>query len=238
MQGALLHGTIEQGTIKQAPIKQVSISTQLVRLSLILFSLFLIQACTKNKLSMKQDIDILPDENHGYLLLGVDTNYSLEGLRIFGKEDISLTKADLQAGSNYILIPLSAGQYYIGKAKANELVKFKLGEDHWSFSVSPGVISYVGHFSFNSLTWHSLRAEITLENNSTHALQFMEEHFSNLLAKRPLRYHGPGEDGFLEHIIQIKTQSSTLSKSHNVTNTARTLANELQTQLTKAEGME
>jgi|GEM_PF-620566 len=238
MQGALLHGTVEQGTIKQAPIKQVSISTQLVRLSLILFSLFLIQGCTKNKLSMKQDIDILPDENHGYLLLGVDTNYSLEGLRIFGKEDISLTKADLQAGSNYILIPLSAGQYYIGKAKANELVKFKLGEDHWSFSVSPGVISYVGHFSFNSLTWHSLRAEITLENNSTHALQFMEEHFSNLLAKRPLRYHGPGEDGFLEHIIQIKTQSSTLSKSHNVTNTARTLANEPQTQLTKAEGVE
>ena len=165
---------------------------------------FLIFGCAQNRSSIKEDVDVLTEVDQGYLLMSIDTNRSLKSIRIFGHQDFKLTQDDVQSGTNYILLPLEAGNYYIDKVEVNNWMSYRFDEEHWSFKIEKGMISYVGDFVFQARGLWSRVAEVELENNSSSAYEFMEENFSNILSSRQIRYHGPGTDNFLAFIETIE----------------------------------
>jgi hypothetical protein len=166
---------------------------------------FFLVSCAQKVSSLKVDVDIPLDEDMGYLLIGVETNASIESVTIYGERSIKLTKEDLRSGTNYFLIDVPAGEYSISNVKLNSWWKMGLKEGYWDFSVRSGSISYVGHLAIESYGFFFLRNQIELSNRSSEALVFMEKDFPNILSKRQVYFDGPGEDPFLErmHTIEV-----------------------------------
>lgn len=176
--------------------------TKLHTLSLLIIA-FLLTSCTYTVKSLKEDNQIIQNlENHkGYLLIGVETEHNLKQITIDGPENIRLSHADLKKGSNFILIPLSAGDYQIDSVTYNYWVESRMSDEEvWSFTVKPQTISYVGHLEIKEQPFFQLFIQLELVNRSTEALDFMELKFPSLLNERELFYGGPGEDDYFQFI--------------------------------------
>lgn len=74
---------------------------------------FFLVSCTSHVSSIKKDVDIPLAQKEGYLMLGVDTNYDLQWVKLWGKKNVLLTKDDLKSGSNFILVNIPEGSYRI-----------------------------------------------------------------------------------------------------------------------------
>ena len=160
--------------------------------------------CAQKMESIKEDVALNLRSDEGYLLIAVETNLTLEEIIFSGRKKIALTSADLQAGGNYILIPLPAGNYELDKVVFRQnLAIDSFDDDLWQFSVRKGSISYVGHLTlYSRSTYWRVYSNIELLNNSSIALEYMEQNFSNIVANKPMVYAGPGEDAFFEVLMQ------------------------------------
>ncbi|WJG10541.1 hypothetical protein [Aliiglaciecola sp. LCG003] len=166
----------------------------------LLLLLAFLTSCTVKVSSIKQDVDVELEHDAGYLLLGVDSNSDLDSIKIYGADNIRLTREDLRSGTQYILIDLEAGDYHIGNIKLNYFWYIDLEEGYWDFTVRRGEISYIGHLevkSRSSLWMLQSQSDVELVNRSTEALLFMESQFPTILENRTLNYTGPSSDPFL-----------------------------------------
>ncbi|WP_068544331.1 hypothetical protein [Thalassotalea crassostreae] len=175
---------------------------RIIKLISLFLGVLILTSCTTQIQSIKLENQHILEENSGYLLLAVDTNRSLKEIVFTGTKRIALSQEDLKKGSNYILIPLPAGQYEISKVKYNNYAYIKSFEDDiWSFTVEAQKVNYAGHLKLNSyLFWYYVYSKMSLDNNSSIALEFMENNFSPLLQKHPITYAGPGNENFFELI--------------------------------------
>ncbi|WP_299594615.1 hypothetical protein [uncultured Microbulbifer sp.] len=155
----------------------------------------MLSGCVSKVTSIQQDLDSGLEKGEGYLLIGVDTNQQLDEIHISGWRSFILTESDLDKEQNYILFKAPAGEYRVRKVDINYFFGFRLNDDNWGFSVKPGVISYVGDLKVRTNRW-SLIGEFELVNESSQALEYLEEKFPHLLSSRRVEYFGPGEDDF------------------------------------------
>ncbi len=173
--------------------------------------LILLTSCTSKISSINSDRDLNLNENEGYLLLEVDTREDLKKIAIGGEKHIELTTRDLRSGSNYILVSLPAGDYHIEKVQTKKKFRFRLEEEYWTFQVEKNVISYIGTMSIKT-SWFF--ANMELINNSSLALEYLEENFPNILSSREIVYSGPGEDRFFDLVrkkaLQERKEGSSL----------------------------
>ena len=165
--------------------------------ALLYFSLIL-TACTTQVKNLKTDQDTGLTDGKGYLFMAVDTNTDLEKIDIEGTKYAQITKTDLLAGSNFILFELPAGNYQFYKiSKKYAYFNLKNKNDYWSFTITDGVISYIGTLVAKS---NFLFADFEMLNQSSIALEYLESNFPNLLKERKIIYAGPGEDNFLNFV--------------------------------------
>ncbi len=163
--------------------------------------------------AVTQDVSANLEPGHGYLLLSVTTNRGIDRLYIEGEVELSLTQADLQKGSNYILKAVPAGSYAIAGIDLS-LSRYEFEEaDYWQFEVKENTISYVGDLKteFSGSFYANLNYGIT--NRSSFALQFLETHFPTLLSSMTAVYAGFGKDKFL----QLMTGNKALNTSNTIT---------------------
>ncbi len=171
------------------------------RLLIICFAAFLV-SCAQKVSSIKNDVDVPLDENMGYLLIGVETNLTLSRISISGEKYLKLSSEDLRRGSQFILVDVPAGEYSIDKIQLFGNFRTKLENGYWNFSVSPSVISYVGHLNVKTLSLWPLVTQVELQNRSSEALEFLEDSFPNILSNRTIVYQGPGTDPFLQFALE------------------------------------
>lgn len=177
-----------------------------MNLSKALFIIWLLvglSACNSTVTNMTVDADTIgaDDTETGYLLIGVETNISLKDIEIDGPDDIALSHDDLKSGTNFILVPLRAGDYEVRKVTFNNRYRALLrGETDWSFKIKPQTISYVGHLEISAMGFYSAYSRIELVNRSTEALDFMEQDFPAIFSNRELFYGGPGNDTFFDFV--------------------------------------
>ncbi|MCY7296501.1 hypothetical protein [Alteromonas sp. a30] len=167
---------------------------------LIVVSMLMLLGCGATKNTLSKDKDILASNHDGYLLMSVDTQTDLSSIRVFGRTTFTLSKDDLRKGSNYILLALPAGDYRFTKITIGRSY-YMLRDEIWDFSIKPQVISYVGDLSFVSAFGG---ANISLVNQSSMALEFLEDSFPNILAQRAVEYQGPGEDSFFDYAASVE----------------------------------
>jgi len=75
----------------------------------------------------------------------------------------------------------------------------------WDFKTKSGSISYVGHIKVKRTFWGN-NAEYVLINKASQALEYLEQHFANILANRTIDYQGPGEDSFFKVVNSTGAQ--------------------------------
>lgn len=166
---------------------------------------FFLVSCTSHVSSIKKDVDIPLAQKEGYLMLGVDTNYDLQWVKLWGKKNVLLTKDDLKSGSNFILVNIPEGSYRIESIKLGQYIFNDFRKELWSFKVKENVISYVGHLNMESReTFSGVTSNILLLNKSSFALEYLERRFPNILTSRQLQYWGQGDDGFFKEVIAVK----------------------------------
>lgn len=168
--------------------------------------LSLLTACTHTVKSLDKGSENIKDlsSDKGYLLIGVETEYSLKNVSIDGPDFIRLSYADLKKGSNFILLPLDSGEYNITEINYNHYWKSKpIDEDKWFFTIKPQTISYVGHLQLEKNPFYSEMVDIEIVNRSTEALDFMKLNFPSILNEREIFYGGAGEDHYFEYLKEI-----------------------------------
>lgn len=182
--------------------------------------LFLLSGCqqTLNQPAPQYVRSIHPDnvqtlqEGHGYLLMAVTTNLNIRSLFINGPINIALKQADLESGTNYILVPLPQGQYNISE------ISMYFGNysfdknDYWNFEVMGDTISYIGDLQTEFQGKYNTTISYELRNRSSYALEFLENKYPTLLKSKTVVYSGFGEDRFLEFMTQ-KSKANTDSGS-------------------------
>lgn len=182
------------------PLGEPTTMRTLKSLIAVLFSTLLLNACATKVKSIKNDRDINLKPNDGYLMLSVDTSVDLSRITIDGEKTIVLTRSDLRAGSNHILITLPAGNYYFDKIRFYIGLReayVELERGMWDFQAKPGMISYVGKLKVKSSRW-GRNTQYILINNSSQALEYLEQNFANILKSRTIDYQGPGDDNFFK----------------------------------------
>jgi hypothetical protein len=164
---------------------------------------FVLSACRSTVKTIDEDNSqlIRNKTEKGYLLIGVETNYSLRNINIGGQRSIRLSHKDLRSGTNFILVPLDAGTYEVEDVGFNRYMSARLrDEDDWSFTIKAQTISYVGHLEISSRSQFSKYLSIELVNRSTEAVDFMTVNFPNIYSTQTLYYGGPGEDDYFDFI--------------------------------------
>mgnify|MGYP006908220785 CR=1 FL=1 len=151
--------------------------------------------CATAVTSIRDESEAALSQGEGFLLIEVDTSHDLESISIKGTKSVFLTRADLRAGSNYILVNLPAGEYRIERVDLNWFY-YRMVDGMWDFAVEKDTISYVGNLTFKGGDWGK-QGRFVLVNRSSFALEYLEEQFPNLAATQRLVYRGPGEDRFL-----------------------------------------
>ena len=186
---------------------------------LLLLATLLLASCSTTKTAIKKDVDINLNPEHGYVLIGLNTNQILEYMILDGPSKIALTQEDLQPNTEYILTTVPAGVYQITEIAT---IRYKLSEfdqNKWSFEVKPGRISYIGDLQFEQQSFFSNRFYMSMDNRATAALEFLQQNFPNILESRQLHYSGPGDDKFLDFFYQYqKQQQETNTNSSSQTN--------------------
>ncbi|WOH37425.1 hypothetical protein RI844_19020 [Thalassotalea fonticola] len=174
--------------------------TQFKLLLLACLAIILTACATKvSSIKKEQSVTLNQQKKEGFFLLAVDTNRQLQEIVISGPKSIALGKEDLKKGNNYILLNLPEGEYTLSKIKFNKYARLKSFDDElWSFRVEKNAVSYVGHLSMKVYTywWYTSYSQLELLNNSSIALEYMENNFPTILAGKKMQYAGPGKDNF------------------------------------------
>ncbi|AOT07807.1 hypothetical protein [Pseudoalteromonas luteoviolacea] len=167
---------------------------------LLIFLLFFLGGCATNVESIKDDKDILVNESSGYILLGIDSNVRLKSIQIEGPKNIRITRQDLAAGSNYILLALQAGEYRLTRIEFSQYYRAYVDDqEYWTFTIKEGEINYGGDIELRTQMFaRSLRYHMELINNSSLALAFLKAQFPTILASKAIVYGGPGKDDYLK----------------------------------------
>ncbi|WP_299771931.1 hypothetical protein [uncultured Pseudoteredinibacter sp.] len=168
-----------------------------LKLSLTCVSLFilLLSSCASRVTTIQNDENRTIEQGQGYLLLGLSSDLYLEFIVIDGEKKIMFTKDDVRYNEDYLFTPLPPGDYRIKSVKTGQYTGYELLGDIWSFSVSPGTVSYVGDFQINRKNRSN---EMQIINRSSYAYSFMKANFPNLLSKNPMTYTKEKEDRFFE----------------------------------------
>lgn len=183
--------------------KKMDFNMRLLLLLSLLASTLLLSSCASTVATVKVDQTLQVSATDGYVLIGIDSNSSLDRIDIRGKKSIRLAQQDLRPGSNYLLFQLPAGDYYFSYVSLGYQRGFVLDDpDLWGIQVQPSRINYVGDLSFQTRGVFGNRAAIELFNRAASAYQFLSERFPQVLASHQLAYGGPGEDFFLPFMQQ------------------------------------
>lgn len=176
------------------------------RFLFVLFVSFLTVSCAQTVETVADDrLITTAAENldQGYVLIGIDSNETLQSIYLTGPRSIRLSEEDLEYGSNYLLFAVPAGTYTFDEIRLNRFYEFELedSDNIWSIDVYPNRISYVGDLHIK-VNYGYLSAGLALEliNRSSYALQFLERRFPLLLQSYELAYGGVGDDAFLEFV--------------------------------------
>lgn len=160
--------------------------------------------CAQTVNSIKEDGHQLDGENFGYVLLGVDSNQNLKSLSIKGSQSIEITHKDLRRDGRYILVKLKSGRYYFSEVSFGRIAQLKINREkkqYWTFDVFPNQINYVGNLEVNTSTLHPFLPfyyQIELLNNSSSALEYVQESFPSIFSSTPIAFTGVGNDEFLQ----------------------------------------
>lgn len=168
------------------------------RLLLLSLSIILLFGCATQKNSYKGDADVSLGSGEGFLIMGVDTNFPLETIVLSapGIKSITLSKNDLKSGKNFILVNLEPGEYTISEIEVSSNYYFSMKKENWRFVISPHSINYAGNLKVRTEHMFSNHAYFAMMNESSIALEFLQEKFPSLLSSKELRYVGPGTDDY------------------------------------------
>lgn len=167
--------------------------------------LVLITACSSSVKSVKTEQNQVLAPNEGYLLLSVNSNIQLDSMKIFGAKTLFITKEDLKAGANYILLPVPAGDYRLAEVDQPGMYYTSLNNEKgiWSFTIEAGKINYVGNFTFESYYVDNASFTAFLENRGSEGFKYMQEKFPSLLKQHSMRFAGNGDDFFFQYIQEL-----------------------------------
>lgn len=136
-------------------------------------------------------------EDEGLVVVAVDTNVDLYRVRLMrnGRLFGSGSMDDLKEGHNYALYIAAAGEYEWVDLWPVRQVKYALRKDpEFRFSVEPGAITYPGDLLFRpSSLW---RAQMLVYNRGLAAMDWLDEHHPQLLARHGMVYSGHYPDPF------------------------------------------
>ncbi|GAB3274325.1 hypothetical protein [Parahaliea aestuarii] len=138
----------------------------------------------------------------------METNIDLLKLTVVGEENIFLPWEELQQGDRYLLVELQAGDYKFSRISLTSTHYYSVHGAGFSFRVSPGTVNYVGDFRIQNANWFGGPASFSLINQSSLALEFMEENFPQVMSTMPLTYAGPGTDDFFRFAQSLGAEAT------------------------------
>lgn len=175
-----------------------SLKSNLTLLFALLLTLVMLSACSTKLKTIKDDAPVNIKMNEGYLMVGLDTNANLNKIRIAGRKSVTFTRQDLRVGSNFILTTVPAGEYHFKRIVFQQGYR-NLDEVALKFTIEPGKINYVGNIELRQNPW-SWYSTFLMLNQTSMALEFLQESFPKMLATNKVRYGGPGKDNFFNVI--------------------------------------
>lgn len=179
-----------------------------------LLAINLVVGCVSKVNSIKKDQTRVLSEDTGYLFMTIDTDINYSTIQISGPSEIKLSNPDYHNNKTYYLVPVRAGNYQLKKF-STFAGRFEFDEDRdaelWGFSVRPGVISYIGELKVR--TYRYRYSSFELINNSSLALEYLEEKYPNILNNRAIEFHGPGKDFFFDLVSKEKQLSNLTSEN-------------------------
>lgn len=136
-------------------------------------------ACPPARASMHEvDAGETPalDADEGFLLISIDSDAALGGLRLQRSGGITATMlSNIKPGVRARLYVATAGSYYFDHASvtASGNIQFKLGEDgEFHFVVKPGIVNYPGDLLFRAAGLY--RANIHVSNRGLRAMDWLD----------------------------------------------------------------
>ncbi len=145
-------------------------------------------------------------KDHGLVVIGVKSNTYFQEVIIAGPKTTKIDRALLKQADPYILVSLPAGNYEFSTINLNKNfyinLNFSESTVDWTFDIKPGVITYVGDFVVTSRAKY--RYYSRLVNNSSAALQYLEEKHPKILEENQLVYAGTDKDYFFPYISKLK----------------------------------
>lgn len=141
----------------------------------------------------------------GVIVFGLESNTNIISIQMSGSGSYELS-GELVDDDRIIVSRIPAGTYDIFKVKIIDKYHYidldDSEEQNWKMNIQPNKINYVGHFS---LVKKGAGYRVQMKNDSTTALSFMEEHFSELLNKYALVYSKDGvKDEFFPYLKTLK----------------------------------
>ncbi|TXK64336.1 alpha/beta hydrolase family protein [Alkalisalibacterium limincola] len=123
---------------------------------------------------------------------------------------------DLKEGHNYALYIATAGDYEWVDLWPVRQVKYELRKDpEFRFSVAPGAITYPGDLLFRpSSLW---RAQMLVYNRGLAAMDWLDEHHPQLLARHGMVYSGHYPDPFPAFYLEERGKLGTHKPAAEVT---------------------
>ena len=165
--------------------------------------------CASKINTISNNLQVNLPEKMGYVLLPVSTNTSIFELRISGSKYFKFNKEDLKYKQNYMLIQLPEGKYSYSEIRLNKYTvvnDFKSGL--WDFTVKRGVINYVGDFNLtnHSKTYGTYNLTYEIHNNSSIALEYLENKHPDIVKEYNVVYGGPGNDDFFDFVESLSVK--------------------------------
>ncbi|MEQ3696080.1 MAG: hypothetical protein ABNH02_03835 [Pseudomonadales bacterium] len=191
-----------------------NVGARSIRLAFI--SILLFSGCAARVTSIDDGQPSELSEDMGYLVLAIDERSQFQSIMMSGEARVRISSDSLIEGSNYIVYPLEAGDYYFDSFYVTSSFKIRLDEDNWSVRIEPNRLTYVGHINVSILGLFSSSA-VKLSNRSSEALAFLEDSYPQLLNEVDVAYGGPGNDAYLEYVLAQKYPDRAQGAATNAT---------------------
>jgi dipeptidyl aminopeptidase/acylaminoacyl peptidase len=145
--------------------------------------------------------------NEGLVLVAVDTNVDLYGVRV-NRDGTSFgagVMRDIKAGRSFRLYVARAGKYEWRELQLFYGLRYALGDDKdFQFTVEPGRITYPGELVFRPVSlW---RADIATSNRGLTALDWLQKEHPSLYAAHAFVFAGRYPDPFPAFYKQASAQ--------------------------------
>jgi dipeptidyl aminopeptidase/acylaminoacyl peptidase len=162
--------------------------------------IFVFVACVSTARATLREIQpgeqVEPTADEGLLVVSVDTDFALGGVRIQRVGSLAATLVrDVKTGVDARLYLATAGDYYFDHASVSATghYQYDLGEKRYRFSVKPATVNYPGDLLLrNSGGWH---ARIALANRGLRAMDWLDSTFP-AVAALPFAFAGAYPDPF------------------------------------------